>query len=141
MATTERVCGVHSLPLQGPTAERPDLPPGGFFYFDTTIRMLLSFNSVLEEWVPAGIASGTSAERPAAGDVPPGSVYFNEDLAALEYSNGSTWVELEVTDEQSSSSSTSSSTSSSESSSTSSDSSSTSSSSSESSPSSDSSGE
>lgn len=107
MATSERTYLHHSMPMQGPTIHRPVTPPGGFIYFDTTIRMLLSYSSILEEWTPLGVSSGSTAQRPAAGDVPGGAFYFNTDIAALEYSTGSAWIELEVDDEQSSSSSSS----------------------------------
>src|SRR5690606_801396 len=111
-----------------PTTERPTKPFGGCFYFDTTIRYLLYFDGVSEVWRPAGTAAGTTAERPAAADVPTGALYYNEDIASLQYSDGATWLTVVVDDEQSSSSTSSTESSSSTSSSGSSQSSSTSSS-------------
>ena len=100
----------HGIPRNGETAERPTAKafPGALF-FDKTIGYLLVWNSVFEQWDSASVQYGTTATQPTADDVPIGSLFYNDTIGALQVSDGSSWLEIAVTDNQSSSSTSSSS--------------------------------
>lgn len=125
---------LHGFPEQGPTQERPVNPPGGFRYFDTTIRTLMYWdtegNGGSGEWRPLGVIAGTTAQRPNAQNMLEGTLYYDRTLATLFFTDGVVWSEITIADPQSSSSTSSSTSSASSNSSSSTSSSSTSTSSS-----------
>jgi hypothetical protein len=77
----------------GPTAQRPSNPIDGFVYSDTSLNIVVVWNS--STWLTVGsvvfpFAAGTSTGYPTSPSYP--YLYWNSTTQQLSCWNGSTWV-------------------------------------------------
>lgn len=74
-------------------ATAPATPSAGQIYYNTVDNQLYIYNGTRWEVAGNAISSGLLANRPAAGSVDAGTIYYATDTYLFYYSDGSTWTQ------------------------------------------------
>lgn len=74
-------------------ATAPATPSAGQIYYNTVDNQLYIYNGTRWEVAGNAVQSGLLANRPAAGSVDAGTIYYATDTYLFYYSDGSTWTQ------------------------------------------------
>jgi hypothetical protein len=74
-------------------ATAPATPSAGQIYYNTVDNQLYIYNGTRWEVAGNAVQSGLLANRPAAGSVDAGTIYYATDTYLFYYSDASTWTQ------------------------------------------------
>ena len=74
-------------------ATAPATPSAGQIYYNTVDNQLYIYNGTLWEVAGNAVQSGSLANRPGAGTVDAGTIFYATDTYLFYYSDGSTWTQ------------------------------------------------